>query len=71
MCKDSNVKLGYNKYEEYFSFVFYREDRNVVINVIANVVLNENEKIVLELLKNKELIERIESNKTGYWKVKI
>lgn len=52
LCKKANVKLGYNKYDEYFSFIFFREDRNVVTNVVTNVVLNENEKIVLDLLKN-------------------
>lgn len=95
LCKIANVKLGYNKYDEYFNFIFYREDRNVV----TNVVLNDNEKLILELLRNdnsltaskisemisqssrniqrimdslrnKGLIERIGSNKSGYWKVK-
>ena len=99
LCKEANVRLGYEKFDEFFSFIFYREDRNVVTNVVTNVVLNENEKQILELLrsnnyltaskisemidkssrniqrimdslKNKGLIERIGSNKTGYWKVK-
>ena len=99
LCKKANVKLGYNKYDEYFNFIFYREDRNVVTNVVTNVVLNDNEKHILELLRNdnsltaskisemisqssrniqrimdslrnKGLIERIGSNKSGYWNVK-
>ena len=99
LCKKANVKLGYNKYDEYFNFIFYREDRNVVTNVVTNVVLNDNEKRILELLRNdnaltaskiskminqssrniqrimdslrnKGLIERIGSNKSGYWNVK-
>ena len=99
LCKEENVRLGYEKFDEFFNFIFYREDRNVVTNVVTNVALNENEKQVLELLrsdnyltaskisemidkssrniqrimdslKNKGLIERIGSNKTGYWKVK-
>ena len=99
LCKEANVRLGYEKFDEFFSFIFYREDRNVVTNVVTNVVLNEKEKQILDLLrsnnyltaskisemidkssrniqrimdslKNKGLIERIGSNKTGYWKVK-
>ena len=99
LCKEANVRLGYEKFDEFFSSIFYREDRNVVTNVVTNVVLNEKEKQILDLLrsnnyltaskisemidkssrniqrimdslKNKGLIERIGSNKTGYWKVK-
>lgn len=100
LCKEAKIKLGYEKYDELFNFIFYREDRNASLNDEKNNILNENEKIILSLLKkdndlttkkiseiinkssrnvqrtldslkNKGLIQRVGSNKKGYWKVNM
>ena len=52
ICNEQNVVVDYTNEENFFVFNFYREDRNVVTNVVTNVVLTKNEKMVLSMLQD-------------------
>lgn len=99
LCSDADVGISYNRSKNYFTFIFYRKNRDVVNDVVNDVVINDDEKTVitliegnpkitaeqigdriaktsrtaqrlLESLKIKRIIERVGSNKSGYWSIR-
>lgn len=95
-CKDKDIKYEFQNSFDGFLVIFYRKNRPDLIN---NENLSENEKAVLNIIKNnqnikldeislelnktdrtikriieslkeKDLIERVGSKKTGVWKIK-
>lgn len=95
-CKDKDIKYEFQNSFDGFWVIFYRKNRPDLIN---NENLSENEKAVLNIIKNnqnikldeislelnktdrtikriieslkeKDLIERVGSKKTGVWKIK-
>ena len=64
LCKDRNIRVGYESNSDGFSFVFYRN--NVTLNVTENVTLNPivklttNDYKVLNLLKENPVQTREE-----------
>lgn len=61
LCKENNVRWTHENVAYGFCFVFYRN--NVQTNVHADV------HTYLSNLKEKAIIERVGSNKSGYWMV--
>jgi len=99
LCSDADVDTSYERSENFFTFSFYRKNKDVVNNVVIDVALSDDEKTVialiksnpkmtaeqigreiaktsrtaqrlLESLKNKGVIERVGSNKYGYWSIR-
>ncbi|MHB1454795.1 MAG: hypothetical protein ACYCYM_12700 [Saccharofermentanales bacterium] len=99
LCSDADVDTSYDRSENFFTFSFYRKNKDVVNNVVIDVALSDDEKTVimliksnpkmtaeqigrkiaktsrtaqrlLESLKNKGVIERVGSNKYGYWSIR-
>ncbi|MHB8963017.1 MAG: RNA-binding domain-containing protein [Saccharofermentanales bacterium] len=99
LCSDADVGISYNRSENFFTFNFYRKNKDVVNDVVIDVVISDDEKTaikliegnpkitaeeignkiaktsrtaqrLLESLKNKGVIERVGSNKSGYWLIR-
>jgi ATP-dependent DNA helicase RecG len=99
LCSDADVDISYDRSENFFTFSFYRKNKDVVNDVVIDVAMSDDEKTVitliesnpkitadqigskiaktartaqrlLESLKNKGMIERIGSNKYGYWSIR-
>lgn len=99
LCSDADVGISYNRSENFFTFNFNRKNKDVVNDIVIDVVMSDDEKTVitliksnpkitaeqigckiaktsrtaqrlLESLKNKGMIERIGSNKFGYWSIR-
>ena len=99
LCSDADVDISYDKSENFFTFTFYRKNKDVVNKVVIDVAISDDEKTVITLiesnpkitaeqigykiaktsrtaqrlldsLKNKGMIERIGSNRFGYWSIR-
>ena len=51
LCEDSKTQIKYDMGNDYFTFSFGRNQSNVVINVVKDVVLTESENVVLNLIR--------------------
>ena len=70
LCDSANIDISYVDADTDFTIEFSRIDRNNIPEVVdkcGKSIRTVNR--VISSLKSKKLIERIGSNKTGYWKV--